>query len=56
LRAPTLDTLAALDDEGFARMFSGSAIKRSGLKRMARNVAIALHNRIATGRRSRSVT
>ena len=56
LRAPALDTLAALDDEGFARMFSGSAIKRSGRKRMARNVAIALDNRMPTGRRSRSVT
>jgi epoxyqueuosine reductase len=56
LRAPALDDLAALDDDGFVRMFTGSAIKRSGRKRMARNVAVALANRTATGRRSGSVT
>lgn len=55
-RDPDLESLAALDDEGFARMFTGSAIKRSGRKRMARNVAIAMANRNATGRRSRSAT
>jgi epoxyqueuosine reductase len=52
LRAPTLDVLAELDDDAFARMFTGSAIKRSGRKRMARNVAIALDNRTPTRRRS----
>lgn len=56
LRAPELEHLAALDDEGFARMFAGSAIKRSGRKRMARNVAIAMANRNTTGRRSRPAT
>lgn len=56
LRAPKLERLAALDDEDFARMFTGSAIKRSGRKRMARNVAIAMANRNASGRRSRSAT
>lgn len=58
LRAPALESLAALDDEAFARLFLGSAIKRSGRQRMARNVAIAMSNRNSgrTGRRSRSAT
>ncbi|MGZ8996860.1 MAG: tRNA epoxyqueuosine(34) reductase QueG, partial [Rhodospirillales bacterium] len=50
LRAPELEGLATLDDEAFARMFSGTAIKRSGRKRMARNVRTALANGSATGR------
>ncbi|MCU0892820.1 MAG: tRNA epoxyqueuosine(34) reductase QueG [Rhodospirillales bacterium] len=56
LRGPALDALAALDDEAFARMFAGSAIKRSGRKRMARNVGIALDNQGAPGRRPGSAT
>ncbi len=44
LEAPRLDDLAGLDDEGFAAMFSGTAIKRSGRGRLTRNVAIAAIN------------
>lgn len=46
---PQLDDLAALDDEGFAQMFAGSAIKRSGRERIARNVAVALANKARGG-------
>lgn len=44
LVAPRLDSLAALDDKAFAALFSGTAIRRSGRARMARNVAIAIAN------------
>lgn len=46
LEGPRLDDLAGLDEEGFAALFSGTAIKRSGLGRMARNVAIATANHV----------
>jgi epoxyqueuosine reductase len=42
-----LATLADLDDAAFRRLFAGTAIKRSGRERLARNSAIALAN---TGR------
>ncbi|TWT05129.1 tRNA epoxyqueuosine(34) reductase QueG [Reyranella sp. CPCC 100927] len=42
--APRLTDLAALDDAAFRRLFSGTAIKRSGRDRFVRNVAIALGN------------
>ena len=44
LDAPPLDTLAALDDDGFRQKFSGSPIKRSGRNRFVRNVAYAIGN------------
>jgi epoxyqueuosine reductase len=44
LAAPDLAFLAGLDDAGFRAHFSGTPIKRSGRKRMARNVAIAIGN------------
>jgi len=44
LRAPALTALAALDDAGFRKMFSGSPVKRIGRDRFARNVAIAIGN------------
>ncbi len=44
LEAPSLTALAALDDEGYAALFTGTAIRRSGRGRMARNVAVALGN------------
>ncbi|MCU0984535.1 MAG: tRNA epoxyqueuosine(34) reductase QueG [Acetobacteraceae bacterium] len=44
LAAPDLAALAALDDAGFRARFAGTPIKRSGRKRMARNVAIAIGN------------
>jgi epoxyqueuosine reductase len=42
LVAPPLAELAALDEAGFRRRFSGSAIKRIGHARFLRNVLIAL--------------
>ncbi len=42
--APALAELAALDDTGFRRRFSGSPIKRIGRDRFVRNVAYALGN------------
>jgi len=44
LAAPDLAALAALDEAGFRARFAGTPIKRSGRKRMARNVAIAIGN------------
>jgi len=44
LEAPALAWLAALDDAGFRRSFSGSPVKRIGRNRFARNVAIAIGN------------
>ena len=44
LAAPRLGDLLALDDAGFREMFSGSPIKRIGVKRMIRNCLIAAGN------------
>ncbi len=44
LTAPALAELAALDDAGFRRMFSGSPIKRTGRDRFVRNVLNAIGN------------
>ena len=44
LRAPMLQELAALDDQGFRQRFAGSPVKRIGRNRFARNVAIAIGN------------
>jgi epoxyqueuosine reductase len=44
LAAPHLSDLLALDDAGFREMFSGSPIKRIGVKRMIRNCLIAAGN------------
>ncbi|QQS11549.1 MAG: tRNA epoxyqueuosine(34) reductase QueG [Rhodospirillales bacterium] len=44
LAAPLLTELAALDEAGFRRRFAGTAIKRMGRGRLARNVALALGN------------
>lgn len=44
LNAPSLADLAALDEAGFRRMFSGSPIKRIGRARFLRNVLIAIGN------------
>ncbi|MFL1462092.1 tRNA epoxyqueuosine(34) reductase QueG [Roseococcus sp. DSY-14] len=43
-RAPPLAELAALDDAGFRARFAGSAVKRIGLARFRRNLAIAIGN------------
>jgi epoxyqueuosine reductase len=44
LTAPTLATLAGLDDAGFRTLFGGTAVKRIGRNRFLRNVAIAIGN------------
>jgi epoxyqueuosine reductase len=44
LDAPRLADLAALDDAGFRRLFSGSPVKRIGRNRFVRNVAYAIGN------------
>ena len=44
LKGPGLDELAALDDENFRQVFSGSPIKRIGRDRFLRNVLIAIGN------------
>ena len=44
LTAPRLVDLLALDDASFREMFSGSPIKRIGVKRMIRNCLIAAGN------------
>jgi epoxyqueuosine reductase len=44
LTAPALAELATLDDAGFRARFAGTAIKRIGRNRLARNVAIAIGN------------
>jgi epoxyqueuosine reductase len=44
LRAPALAQLLRLDDTGFRKLFSGSAVKRIGRDRFIRNVLIAAGN------------
>ena len=44
LSAPSLATLAKLDDAAFRRMFAGSPIKRIGRHRFVRNVLVAIGN------------
>lgn len=44
LKGPGLDELAALSDETFRQVFSGSPIKRIGRNRFLRNVLIAIGN------------
>ena len=44
LSRPRLADFAALDDAGFRRVFSGSAVKRLGRDRFVRNVLIAIGN------------
>ncbi len=44
LRSPDLAALARLDDEAFRKLFAGTAVKRIGLARFLRNVAIAIGN------------
>jgi epoxyqueuosine reductase len=44
LTMPRLDELAALDDPSFREVFSGSPVKRIGIERLARNVAVAQAN------------
>jgi len=44
LRAPKLEELLALDDDSFRAKFSGSPIKRIGVKRIIRNCLIAAGN------------
>jgi epoxyqueuosine reductase len=44
LRSPHLADLAALDDQAFRTMFSGSPIKRIGRDRFVRNVLTAIGN------------
>jgi len=44
LVAPPLAELAALDDAGFRKRFSGSPVKRIGRDRFVRNVLIAIGN------------
>ena len=44
LTAPRLAALAELDDAAFRRLFSGTAIKRTGRDRFLRNVLIAIGN------------
>jgi epoxyqueuosine reductase len=44
LSAPRLTELAALDDAGFRKLFSGSPIKRIGRNRFVRNVLYAIGN------------
>lgn len=44
LTGPKLAAFAALDEESFRRLFSGSPIKRTGRDRFLRNVLIAIGN------------
>ncbi|MFZ5609996.1 MAG: tRNA epoxyqueuosine(34) reductase QueG [Pseudomonadota bacterium] len=44
LRAPRLEDLLGLDDQGFRALFSGSPIKRIGRDRFIRNVLVAAGN------------
>lgn len=44
LAAPSLADLLSLDESGFRELFSGSPIKRIGVKRMIRNCLIAAGN------------
>jgi epoxyqueuosine reductase len=41
---PSLESLAALDNPSFKRLFKGSPLERTGKKRLHRNVAIAMGN------------
>ena len=41
---PALDWLAGLDEAGFEAMANGSPMRRTGLERLRRNVAIAMGN------------
>lgn len=41
---PALDWLASLDEEGFARAFDGSPVRRARFSGLRRNVAIAMGN------------
>jgi epoxyqueuosine reductase len=41
---PRMDELMALDDAGFSRRFSGSAVKRAKRRGLLRNAAVALGN------------
>ena len=41
---PTLDWLAALDEQSFEREFNGSPVRRAGFLGLRRNVAIAMGN------------
>lgn len=42
--SPKLQELLVLDDEGFRKRFAGSAVKRIGRERLARNAAVGLGN------------
>ncbi len=44
LRAPSLATLAGLDDAAFRALFAGGPVKRIGRNRFVRNVLIAIGN------------
>ena len=44
LKEPSLETLAALDEAAFRKLFSGSPVKRTGRNRFVRNVLIACGN------------
>jgi epoxyqueuosine reductase len=44
LASPPLAEMAALDEAGFRALFSGTPVKRLGLARFLRNVAIAIGN------------
>ncbi len=44
LDGPGLAALAALDDEGFRRLFAGTPAKRTGRDRFLRNVLVAIGN------------
>jgi epoxyqueuosine reductase len=44
LKAPTLRALASLDDTAFRALFAKNPVKRIGLPRFLRNVAIAVGN------------
>jgi epoxyqueuosine reductase len=44
LKAPSLETLASLDDAGFRSLFRNSPVKRIGRDRFLRNVMVAIGN------------
>jgi epoxyqueuosine reductase len=44
LAAPSLETLASLDDEGFRGQFRRSPVKRAKRRGLLRNVAVAMAN------------
>lgn len=41
---PALQTLAALDEAGFERLFNGSPVRRAGFDGLRRNLAVAMGN------------